>query len=291
MNGWSPHLGVSTLPANTQGVFVSFWIRVINTTGGTLSGILQWKGPRAGVYGANPQHPAENYAANPKLSSQMYIQTDGLWTDRDAPDGTRTGGWTDASAASGQTGGLSDIWFNSTYPSTFNFYTAWIQRDTWLKFNDIGQANGEVNEVINGAQVQNLKNLANRHSASESMQYLQVIPSLQFTRTKAFEIRVSRIYIDTTPARVYLGNASTLSAVTGRFILPPTAWSNGSINAAKATNIPAGYKWVYAVNSAGEVNANGFAFANDAASAPPNAPEVQSITQSVQRGREVAPHS
>jgi hypothetical protein len=98
----------------------------------------------------------------------------------------------------------------------------------------------------------------------------------QFLRNKNFEIRVSRISIDTTRARVFLGNAATLSACTGRYIVKPSAWASGSITATHAANAPTGYQWVYVANSAGEINTSGFQL-GAATSSKPNPPVIQSV--------------
>jgi len=269
-DGFSPYLSV-TLPANTQGVMVSFWIKFIKTTSGLPSAMYQWKGPRAGIFGTTPSDPTTNYQANPKLSSQTYVRPDGLWPAFPLTDsgGFATGLWTDAPLV------LNDIYSHAN-PSSFNFYSTWIQRDTWLKFNDVGQANGEVNETINGDVIQNLTNLANRTSSGQWLNHVQVFPGLQFLRNKNFEIRVSRISIDTTRARVFLGNAATLSACTGRYIVKPSAWASGSITATHAANAPTGYQWVYVANSAGEINTSGFQL-GAATSSKPNPPVIQSV--------------
>ncbi|OGI43763.1 MAG: hypothetical protein A2150_07760 [Candidatus Muproteobacteria bacterium RBG_16_64_11] len=68
------------------------------------------------------------------------------------------------------------------------------------------------------------------------------------------------VYVDTTPARVEIGNAPTWSACTHREIQIPAAWSDSSINAAvNAGSFACGQQvYLYVVDADGNVNANGF---------------------------------
>jgi len=256
-SGFYPHVGINLPAGGSQGVMMSFWIKFVKLTAGNPTGggsEYQWKGPRAGVFAGTGRSSNENYAANPKLSSQVYVQSDGLWNGTADSYGNRSHLWTDAPNFQ------SDIYSKLT-PASFNFYSTWIQRESWLKFNDMGQSNGEVKETINGSMIQNLSNLANRTSDDQSLDYAQIFPGVTFLQMKDFEVRISRVYIDTTQARVFLCNAATLTACTKRFLLPPVTWTNTSISAAKGASAPAEYKWVFVSNAAGEINSSGFALA------------------------------
>ena len=71
------------------------------------------------------------------------------------------------------------------------------------------------------------------------------------------------VYIDTTPARIEIGDASTYSATRHREIQIPSAWSSSAIS---ITLNRGGFssldgKYLYVTDSAGRVNANGFPLA------------------------------
>lgn len=77
------------------------------------------------------------------------------------------------------------------------------------------------------------------------------------TQTATFD--VDEIYIDSTPARVEIGNASTWGACTRRVLQVPTSWSSSSItatvNQGGFANGATGY--VYVVATDGSVNTTG----------------------------------
>jgi len=69
------------------------------------------------------------------------------------------------------------------------------------------------------------------------------------------------IYVDTTQARVEVGNASTWSGCTQREIQIPSAWSGSSITitANKGSFGSFSGKYLYVVDSSGNINSNGYA--------------------------------
>jgi hypothetical protein len=69
------------------------------------------------------------------------------------------------------------------------------------------------------------------------------------------------IYIDSTQARVEVGNASTWSGCTQREIQIPSAWSSSSITITSNKGSFGSFsgKYLYVVDSSGNVNANGYA--------------------------------
>lgn len=70
----------------------------------------------------------------------------------------------------------------------------------------------------------------------------------------------SDIYVDSTWARVELGNASTYNSCTHREIQPPTAWSASSVTVRvnQGSFAKGETAYLYVTNPSGEVNANGF---------------------------------
>jgi hypothetical protein len=74
-------------------------------------------------------------------------------------------------------------------------------------------------------------------------------------------IYIDDFYFDTTRSRVEIGNASTWSGCTWREIQRPTAWSSSSITVVANDGGFSGLsgKYLYVVDSDGNVNANGYA--------------------------------
>lgn len=72
-------------------------------------------------------------------------------------------------------------------------------------------------------------------------------------------IDVDEIYIDSTPARVELGNASTWATCTMRTILIPTAWSDTSITATvnQGKFAVGSTAYIYVVDTSGNYNSTG----------------------------------
>ena len=91
------------------------------------------------------------------------------------------------------------------------------------------------------------------------------------------------IYLDTSWARVILGNAPTFSASTRRELQIPTAWSSSSISV--TANLGAFSEgqtaYLYVVDANGSVNAAGFPVVlGTAAAAPPAAPKNLRVVSS-----------
>lgn len=231
-------------------IFVSHWVRIRRMTVPTQGGDDgQYKGVRAGIRtGSDPS--ANMYILNPKYSFSTYSDVE----DTDSLSGP------DAYTYNAPTGLINTYFPEGNYNVPLISNT-WQYCEVHYKFNDLGQANGIQRIRFNGTQHVDLTNMQPRTDAGEFIGYVQYCPSLAGSLAYAeFEARFSRIYLDTTPARAFLGNASTLAACTGRFMISPSAWSSTEITAGSASLIPYGYDWLYVVNADGEYNSSGFEY-------------------------------
>lgn len=240
---------------NLDAIFFSYWIKINLLNENTETGLGQYKGARTGYRnGGTSTDPGANYAAWPKYSWVMYFFGEGLPSN--VPE-----------ALSGPQLTVTDYSNTSdTYnPPVSNVALLgglWQYVEGYCRWNDIGEANGIAQLLMNGTQFVDISNSQRRFNVGESFQYIMYNPG--FANDLSYSIMdgyVSRIYLDNTRARVFLGNASTLASCTRRFMLPPSAWSGTEITAGSATGIPSGYDWVYVSNSDGEINANGFEYA------------------------------
>ena len=250
--GKFPMIG-ENLPGGTTGVLCSVWFKLHRQGTAVSGGTMQWKGPRTGVYGANSADPTDNYAASPHLSASIFTAPDFTWTA-----GTNSSGFNSYIDYEYPNSGSSQ--FNNPDPPNFGL-DQWYHWETWYRFNDVGQANGEMVHTLNGTVIAKVSNLQNRTTSSQYLQHIIVLTGLAFLQNRDWDIYMSRVYLDTTKAQVFLCNAAALASCTGRFVVPPSAWTNTSISGTDATNIPAGYKWIYVSNPEGEINATGFEFA------------------------------
>ena len=87
-------------------------------------------------------------------------------------------------------------------------------------------------------------------------------------------IYMDDIYIDTTWARVMIGDASTWAAITNREIQPPSAWSTTSItvtlNQGKLVDLDG--SWLYVMDANGDANSSGYLLSDAGCPTCPAAP-------------------
>jgi len=103
--------------------------------------------------------------------------------------------------------------------------------------------------------------------------------------TQPVHIDVDEVYVDSTPARVEIGNASTWTSCTLRELQLPTAWSASSVTIrVNQDKFPVGTTaYLYIVNTDGNVNLSGYPItigsggesSND--TTPPAPPTIESI--------------
>lgn len=269
-----PHVSVNTsntgrgtlTSQNTDELYISYWVKFELVSGTPASGMIQIKSARSGS-GA----PTTNYYSNyPLLVSSMYVKGDlssfvGVYQEvRDALGISSSGEHFDTTDTA--------MWVKG----------GWNFVEVWQKYNTPGVANGFFKHKINGVPLN--KDIAGASYDSillltssitgKHFDYTMLAPGVDipnYSSNGKYRLLFSEHYVDTTPQRVMLGNASTLAANTGGLLCPPTSWNNGSLTVT-AANIPSSYKWVYVTNSAGETNATGFPIGTGTAVAPPAAP-------------------
>jgi len=164
--------------------------------------------------------------------------------------------------------------WGSTNVSSINH--EWIRFDNWRVQSDPNVSNGTYKTWTHRPYASSPPtvyldlSLENRMMRTSSYQWRQWTFGSYFARdTEAAGgggpidayIYLDDFYFDTTQARVEIGNASTWSGCTWREIQRPTAWSSSSVmivvNEGGFNSLSG--KYLYVVDSSGNVNANGYA--------------------------------
>ena len=273
-----PHIAVNTsntgrgtlTSQSTDELYISYWIKFELVSGTPAQSLVQIKSARSGT-GA----PTTNYYSNyPLYVSSLYPRGDvtayaaTYQEARDSSNVVSEGEHFDASDTA--------MWVSG----------GWNFVEIWQKYNTPGVADGFFKYKINGVSI-NKEIAASGYNAIKVRQsgegdkhfdYTMLVPGVDVSghsATSKYRLLFSEHYIDTTPQRVMLGNASTLAANTAGLLCPPSSWNNGALTVT-ASNIPAGYQWVYITNSAGETNATGFPIASTGAN-PPVAPVLNPV--------------
>ena len=141
-------------------------------------------------------------------------------------------------------------------PPVCTGWNQWFNNEIHHRFNDYGSANGIMRATLNGKERIRVTHAQPCLNTGEDIDYVNFFPLVDGT-TANVDLYTSRIYVDNTPMRVFLGNSATLDNCTGRFMLPPTGWSDTSITVTHGLNIPSGYDWVYVMDANGAVVASG----------------------------------
>lgn len=247
------------LPPGTNSVFASYWVRLKRiTAGGT--GNAQVKGIRAGMQRSSDPISGM-YRSNPSYDFSLHIKVDSI-EDRTGPNSGAT-----------NAAGVQSMYYPEGRYDVPLLKGNWHHVEIFYRLNTLGRADGVQMVRIDGTQHVDLSNRQPRTNAGESLGYIQPSPGLANAFSAAiWEARYSRIYVDTTRARVFLGNAATLAACTKRFLLAPTAWSDNSITLGSVVNVPTGFNWIYVSNHGGEINAAGYNLAGSTTGNLPGKP-------------------
>ncbi len=223
-----PRIGVRDIHATT--LYQSYW-RYVDRTAGTI-GFHVDKFLRAGNYGTD-----DWYNGHPKL----YGSDGDIGYDNSA--NTNSGNIHPSSA------GLS------------------IGQWDFIEMEYVlSPTAGVAHIAVNNTDAVNVTG-ANTSDGTDFIEGAFVAQGVDFYSPQAFSIYLDATYIDTTRARVAIGNASTKAACGGFFVVPPTVWLTGIT--ATASNIPTGFNWVYVTNAGGETNSSGFAYTGGS---PPSSP-------------------
>lgn len=252
--------------AATTEILMSHWMRVSCTA--PWSGVFQIKNHRMG-YGQSDA--PSNYAnANPRVGLIKYHHANDLSLPTIAEDQA-------PSYWATQSGGVStDDIYNQVNNISGVAYNTWIYVETYCKWNDVGSVNGVITNSINNqlylSSIDEGTPFEVRLSAGDTIRNVQYIPGIQSVDTGSpytnpdFDIWLSRPFVDSGSQcrrQVFLGNASTLSACTGKFMLAATGWAAGAITASEGKDRPSGYNYLYITDDSGAVTSNGgagFAF-------------------------------
>lgn len=133
----------------------------------------------------------------------------------------------------------------------------WHRIEAWHDRN----ASGELLKVwIDGAQVYNAQASFSAGCSQTSWYIMSYADRQTSLGTEFLDWHWSELYIDNTLARVEIGNAATFSGSSHREIQIPISWTSNSITFTVnlGTFTPGQTVWLYVVNSAGAVNANGY---------------------------------
>ena len=162
-----------------------------------------------------------------------------------------------------------DLYDQPTNP-TGVAYDTWVFTETYFKWNDVGSTNGIVETWVNNqlycSSVHRATPYAVRLTAGDTIRNVQFMPGIQSVNTGSpyinpdFTVLLSRPFVDSgsqSRKQVFLGNAATLSACTGKFMLPATSWGDTAITVNECRSVPANFDYVYVTNDSGAVLASG----------------------------------
>lgn len=203
-----PHLAVDTSnqgrgALNSQTLYYAYWVK-LNRTSGTDATTYQIKGPRAGYasstsanyYGEQPIYKVSHWAKGDGTYAYTYqevVPTDGSYDNSEH--------------------------FNFDSPS-WRAYD-WNFVEGYMKFNDIGSANGVYYQRINGVDINagfpdagNSRAITARVSGESAklFNFIFLTPGIDCPSTTAavgLTLSFSEHYIDTTPQRVVMANHAT----------------------------------------------------------------------------------
>jgi hypothetical protein len=231
-----PRIGKGGLNSNM--VYVSVWTYWTHTAGSGGSPFI-FKMVRGG---ANP-----SYSGVPKFYETIRPSLAGVVgaTDRGSVNSSNVSTYSDNVNA----GQNSDGWHRSEY---------------YFKLSDAGVANGQYQTWVDGVLNANVSNTMSRLAGTTStinyvMSPFDGIDS--YGTTNSYQVWVDDFYVDTTLARVEIGDASTLAGCKKRTVLPSKTWSDSSITAnANVGMFPSGSKaYLYVFDANGNANATGYA--------------------------------
>lgn len=154
------------------------------------------------------------------------------------------------------------------YPTTSGFSGKWNHYQVSVRESTPGGSDGIVRQYLNGAAdgisstVRTRQNSVDHYNQIRIGHYMNTGTRDGCTTPAEVDTYTDNVYIDTTWARVELGNASTYAASTHREIQIPSAWSGlgNSITATINTgSFQTGEKvYLYVFDSNGDVNTTGY---------------------------------
>ena len=231
-----PRVGKSGL--NSNEVYVSAWMYWTHTAGSGGSPFI-FQLVRGG---ANPP-----YSGNPRFYETIRPNAQGV--------------------VAGVDRGSVDANNSTTYDDTVNAgqnANGWHRVEYYFKLSDPGVANGIYQTWVDGKLNANITNTMSRPAGnSETINYVMSLfdGNDSYGTTNSYSVWMDDFFVDTTRARVEVGDASTLSACKTRTVLPAVTWSNTTISVKASVGMFAAgstaYLYVYDAN--GNVNSTGYA--------------------------------
>jgi hypothetical protein len=230
-----PRIGKSGL--NTTEVYVSVWTYWVRTAGpGTPSPIFKFvRGGAIPFYSGIPQF----HETIRPLASGIIGGTDRGTVNS---DGT---GIADNRLSAGQDAG------------------GWHRSEYYFKLSDAGVANGVFQSWVDGKLNANVLNTMSRLAGNTALINYIMSPADgmdSYGLDNAYQLWIDDFYIDTTRARVEVGDAPTLEACKTRTVLPTSQWAEASIAVTANLSMFAtgSTVYLYVFNSNGNANSQGY---------------------------------
>lgn len=232
MSSWLLVNRVTNVNSTTLAQFKSF--RLVKDTGG---------GPVDNYYNGRPMLQMSLSSTEPDDNGSFIL---GSWDS----SGARHGDWTN------EVGGVPQ----NMPPFMRDGLPHLVEQISQL--NSVGVANGLIDVYIDGAHIASYTNMQNKDGSGEHFSYaLWGTDFADDMQQNNWITNEGRHYLDTTIARVFLSDSATFAGIaTPSFLVPPVTWTGGNAITVTAKNIPANYKYLYVVNSAGEVNSSGYLY-------------------------------
>jgi hypothetical protein len=171
---------------------------------------------------------------------------------------------------------LNQNYWNGTHYSD----RQWLHVQLEYKESGVNLSNGSVHSFVNSALAGVNSNTVKTRTCAHSLSAIRIghywadDPVAPCTANSGADIYIDNVYIDTSWARVEIGDQPTYAASSHREVQIPTAWSANSIaiTANRGSFAPGQTVYVYVVDAAGSVNANGFpiVISGTAGIAPPS---------------------
>lgn len=183
---------------------------------------------------------------NSSSADRMYMST--------AFNNCESGGW-----RLHMTQGGGDTGLSTSGPAINN---EWVRLENYLIQGGVNQSNGSwVGSIIRANNTDTRTRTGTFRTDSTAWTQMALGGGYySMCGSDPATIDIDNVYIDNTPQRIELGNASTWNATTYREILIPTAWSNGSVTATVRTGrFNTGQTaYLYVVDSSGAANSTGY---------------------------------
>lgn len=242
---WLMHLAKFFPPQ--QELVCSYWCRIQPVLGATAASV-QMKWIRAGKNNGAGGSPAV-YGSSPRINGSLWLPPSGVWSPYN--DGSAWLEYHNQYDTFFGNYGLAENGYDGPYVGPMNTgWGSWFHNEAYYKFNDLGQANSVAEMIVNGTRKIKVSDFTIRVDADQLMDYVNWLPLLDNIGGADLDLYLSRFYLDNTAARVFLTDAATIAASTGRFLLPPITWTGGNtITAGSCTDVPVGYDWVYVVRA------------------------------------------